>query len=193
MILKSYFRTQFIFIITLIFSVNITAGQEIRNELKHQLKWDIGILGTWLNYEMPIKENWTLIAEIGVNPVVFGGQSSNSAGTALAGRISLAPMFYYNRQNRVDRNLNISNNSGNYISMTFDYVPSYLTWSSNESRAILPEVRIIPTWGLRRNFYRNWMYEGKFGIGYSRLLNETLGYKSNSVAFDIRFSIGYVF
>lgn len=157
------------------------------------VKWDVGLIGSWINSEIPLMGQWVLQPEVGINFAFFGG-SQNSVNLAFSGRVALGARNYYDRKNRISKNKKTLNNSGNFFQFTLDYQPKGFEWSSDRDRSFLREIRLIPSWGLRRNIgYSNWVLEGRLGVGYARAVEDNGFERRDSLAYDFGLSIGYVF
>jgi hypothetical protein len=158
------------------------------NALRTFGKWDIGVLGTWLNIEYPLARNITAMSEIGLSPVIFGGYERGS-GVLLSGRLRQGVRLYYNRTKRMEKGRNLRHNSGNYFGFDVDYQPPGLYWTSDQSRSVIREFRAMPTFGLRRAFGKRMVIDGHLGIGYGYSLGSNIALPHNMV-YDFRISVG---
>ena len=180
----------FTFIIFKVSFINSFAQSE-SNNLQKLVRLDIGLLGTWASYEHPIAAKWTLMTEVGANPVIFGG-SLASKGFGVSGRVSFGTRYYYDRNIRIAKNMKIINNSGNFLQLIADYQPSGFGYISVSDRSIIRELRFIPVWGGRRNIGSSrWSFESRIGIGYSYIIEDVETERTHNIAYDIRLVIGY--
>lgn len=170
--------------------LNFMLGQSIDNRLHNILKLDLGISGTWINIEYPISKNIALLTEIGVNPLIFS-RVGDPIGVLFSGRIKQGVRLYYDREFRFNEEIVIDNNTGNFFTFIIDYQPPFFSWSSDSSKMILREVRIIPSWGLRRSIGRRFIIEGHLGFGYGYTINN-IPKEQHNIVYDIKIAVGYV-
>lgn len=150
----------------------------------------IGFFGAELYNEARLSENFSLRSQLELYPSIWGGDMYSKTGFALAPAISLTPKFYYNLQKRKDDGKNISNNSGNYLSVKVEYIPDWFVISNTKDIRVSETISVVPTWGFRRNFATNFNYEFKAGLGIGKILRK--GY-STQVVPDLSFKVGYDF
>lgn len=79
--------------------------------------------------------------------------------------LSISPRYYYNLAKRDANGLDIINNSGNFLSITFRFYPEALILSKEKNITTNSYGYITPTWGIRRNFNYHFSYEMGLGIG----------------------------
>lgn len=176
-------------ILFLSLSVHVCA-QTSSSTLQKQMRFDIGVWGSWLNYELPVAEQYSIVSELGIIPYIFGGEASSN-GYALSTRLLTGVRYYYKPDERSADNA-IFSNTGYFISLFADYQPPRLTYISVDDRAVSREFRIIPSWGLRKVFGSSrWSFEGRLGIGYSASLDNRSAAEKHSLAYDLRASISY--
>ncbi len=104
--------------------------------------------------------------------------------------ISLIPKYYYNLNRRLEKEKNIKNNSGNYLALDITYTPNWFVISNVKGIEVNEMISFVPTWGLRRNFAKNFNYEFKAGLGIGKILQK--GYATQAVP-ELSFKIGYDF
>lgn len=150
----------------------------------------IGFFGSEFYNEARLSEKFSLRSQLELYPSIWGGDMYSKTGFALTPAISVTPKFYYNLQKRKDLGKNISNNSGNYVALKVEYIPDWFVISNTKDIQVSETISIIPTWGLRRNFAKNFNYEFKAGLGVGKILKK--GY-STQVVPDLSFKIGYDF
>ncbi len=151
----------------------------------------IGFLGASVYNESRLSEAIALRSSALLNAAFWFGDSVNS-GFILAPALSLEPKYYYNLERRVKKGKSIKNNSGNFISLDFNYTPNWFVISSEDHLEILPSIGVIPSYGLRRSFAQNFNYEFKVGFGYGFLLNSPFEANSGTMA-NLSFKVGYDF
>ena len=150
----------------------------------------IGFFGAEFYNEARLSEKFSLRSQLELYPSIWGGDTYSKTGFALTPAISVTPKFYYNLQKRKDLGKNISNNSGNYVALKVEYIPDWFVISNTKDIHVSETISIVPTWGLRRNFAKNFNYEFKAGLGVGKILKK--GY-STQVIPDLSFKIGYDF
>lgn len=104
--------------------------------------------------------------------------------------LNLQPKIYYNIKGRAKRGRNIRNNGSNYFSLNIKYVPNWFVISSKNVTPVT-QLYFVPTFGIRRNFAKNFNYEFKVGLGggVAYLKNQNI----TSQFFELSFKIGYDF
>jgi len=107
----------------------------------------IGLIGIWAHNELKLSNKLALRSEIALSGV-------NS--TSIRPLLALEPRLYYNLNNRATKGKRIDGNSGNYISLR----TSYQFFDTGE-------IKLVPTWGIRRNIGNHFNYEAGGGIGLS--------------------------
>lgn len=150
----------------------------------------IGLFGVEIYNEAKLSDAFSLRSQVALYPSIWGGDLYNKTGFALAPAISVSPKYYYNLQKRSDAGKNISSNSGNYFAASLEYVPNWFVISNVKGIEVNEMISLIPTWGLRRNFAKNFNYEFKAGLGIGKILLK--GYTTQVVP-ELSFKIGYDF
>lgn len=179
-----------IFLLGMICLSSFVFSQEKASVKKSVTGIQVGFFGAELYNEARLSESFALRSQFELYPSIWGGDMYSKTGFALTPRISLTPKFYYNLQKRKDLGKNISNNSGNYLALKVEYIPDWFVISNTTDITVSETVSIIPTWGLRRNFAKNFNYEFKAGLGVGKILKK--GY-STQVIPELSFKIGYDF
>lgn len=150
----------------------------------------VGFLGSNVYNEARLNKNISLRSEISLYPSIWGGSLYSKTGFAFAPAVSISTKWYYNLEQRSDKNENIKKNSGNYISVKLEYIPDWFVISNTKDINVNPTLAIIPHWGLRRNFAENFNYEVKLGLGIGKILKKDYDLQ---VIPEISFKIGYDF
>lgn len=152
----------------------------------------VGFLGGNAYNEHRLSDVFALRSQLSLHGGIWAGTMYEKTGFLLIPAASLETKWYYNLNRRAKKGKNFKNNGANYLSFRAEYLPNWFVISnyanlSNDSNVIL----LMPTFGIRRNFGRNFNYEFNVGYGYS----QTLGQKPNisQDAFMLSFKIGYDF
>jgi hypothetical protein len=147
-----------------------------------------GFLGIWANTESKLSDKIVLKSEIGLD-FSAGKTIFDEKFTFLAApSITLEPRFYYNLNKRLNKNKNISNNSGNYISIRSTFNPDWFVISNKDNVLINNQLRIVPSWGIKRVYGKYFTLETGAGVGFQFIENT-----KNNTYLDLHFRIGYTF
>ncbi len=151
--------------------------------------WGIqtGILGIWAQNEYRLSDKIALRSEIG-----FDGGFRITGSTevyALTPTLKIEPRWYYNLNKRHKKGKNISMNSGNFIAVSFSYLPNWFVISNTDNIYTPDQITIIPKWAIRRTIGKHFAYETGFGIGYAHEFESN----SSGTAVDLHLRIGYTF
>ncbi|ESU23516.1 hypothetical protein FEDK69T_16840 [Flavobacterium enshiense DK69] len=155
----------------------------------------IGFIGTWIYNELKLSDKIALRSELGLVLYTAKNSSTDESASFLAPGITLEPRFYYNLNKRNRKGKDISDNSGNYISLRNTYYPDSFTVGNTEGFKIVPELHIMPTWGMKRNLGKHFNYELSTGLGYRKVFekDDLVNNNNEDVLFDIQARIGYKF
>jgi len=153
----------------------------------------IGLFGTGIYNELRLADKIALRGQFGFSLGIFDG-NYDETGFILYPEISFEPKWYYNLEKRVRKNKNIKNNGANFCSLNITYAPDWFVIPHHNNLTIYKTLSIIPTWGFRRNFWDNFNYEFRIGLGY-KVSFEKSQYVDNitGVVVDLGFKIGYDF
>lgn len=154
-----------------------------------------GFLGIWVHNESRLTNTIALRSEIGFDSGLWGGTYYDYTGFLIAPVLALEPRFYYNIKTRQAKGKNISNNSGNFISLKTSYHPDWFVISNYDNISIISDISIIPTWGIRRNIGKSFNFETGIGLGYRYVFAKSAGYLENEseLALNLHLRIGYTF
>ena len=150
-----------------------------------------GLLGVWFQYENAISELGVMDYEIGYIGGLYG--SGNKVNVVFTTALSIEPKWYYNLNRRLKKEKNTRNNTGNYLSVEFQYIPNWLT-STNvrtqpfEDPGVAISYTFVPKYGFRRSFSDKFNFEFAFGIGNTWYEDQS---SEIAAALDIKF--GYIF
>ena len=158
-----------------------------------------GIFGLWIHNEAKLTNSIALRSEVGMDLGFSVSYSSitDKTTTLFAGTsvVSVQPKWYYNLGKREEKGKRIDGNSGNFISLNIRYHPDFLTFTTKDNYHVIPDLSVVPTWGIRRNIGEHFNYETFIGIGYQYLFRKDVGYLENEsrAAVNLGFKIGYKF
>ena len=152
-----------------------------------------GFLGLWVHNESRLSNTIALRSEIGLDAGILFTDFYGRSGFLLAPVLTLEPRFYYNVNKRSSKSKDITNNSGNFISLKTSYHPDWFVISNYEDD-IVSDISFIPTWGIRRNIGTHFNYEAGAGIGYRYIFAKAAGYYRNysEAVANLHLRIGYV-
>ena len=174
-------------IITLLFaSLSIFCNAQNANVEKSVFGIQTGFLGIWIHNESRLSNTIALRSELGLDAGIMFTDFEGRSGFLLAPVLTLEPRFYYNLNKRNSKSKDITNNSGNFISLKTSYHPDWFVISDITDH-ITSDISFIPTWGIRRNIGIHFNYETGVGIGLRFFSNV-----SEAVA-NLHLRIGYVF
>ncbi len=154
-----------------------------------------GFLGVWVHNEAKLSNEIALRSEIGLDSGIFMSGIYDSPGFFMTPVVTLEPRWYYNLEKRSGKSKNISNNSGNFLSLKTSYHPDWFVISDHENLRIIPDLSIVPTWGIRRTLGNHFTYETGIGIGYMFVskTDDPFVDDQSTVAVNLHLRIGYTF
>jgi hypothetical protein len=154
-----------------------------------------GFLGIYFQNESRLINNVSLRSEIGLDSQIWGGSFFGKNGFAMVPVLTLEPRFYYNLKKRVSKSQIIDNNSGNFFSLVTSYHPDLFVLSNYDDMALIPDITIIPTWGIRRHIGNHFNYEAGLGFGRQITFTKKQGYDENEseTAVNLLLRTGYTF
>lgn len=155
----------------------------------------IGLLGAWVYNELKLSDKIVLRSELGLQTFIYSDSVIDETHTFLNPEITLEPRCYYNLNKRNTKGKNISDNSGNYISLRSAYYPDSFKIGYTENFDFVPELHIVPTWGMKRNLGKNFNYELAVGLGYRKVFEKhnLINNNNEDVAYNLQARIGYKF
>lgn len=184
-------------VLTLLFVVSFSYSQEDKPASVEKSIFGIqtGFLGVWVHNESKLSNKIALRTELGLDLGIFGGSFYKKTGFLLLPVIKIEPRWYYNLSKRLSKQKNISNNSGNFLTLQTIYRPNWFVISNYDSLGIVNQISIIPTWGIKRNIGKHFNYETGIGIGYAYYFAKSQGYKENfdEPTANLHLRIGYTF
>jgi len=147
-----------------------------------------GFLGIWFHNENRLSDKIALKSEIGLDFGIGKTMFDDEITFASVPSINLEPRLYYNFKKRLAKNKNIAKNSGNYISIKTTYNPDWFIISNKDNLAFNDQLRVIPSWGIKRTYGNHFTLETGAGAG----LNFIKNYPA-LIYIDLHFRIGYTF
>lgn len=176
----------------LVFSVlsSVFYTQESGLLKKNLIGVQYNILGLEIYNESLISEKLVLRSDISMSLVsIRSGVIYPETGYVISPLVGVAPRYYYNIIKRKDKGRNIRNNAANFLDVSLVYNPGWLSVSNYDVK-VNDAVFLIPHWGFRRNFSRNFNYEFYVGLGIGKSLIK----RSDIAAIpSLGFKIGYDF
>tara|TARA_B100000768_G_scaffold128836_1_gene119455 strand:- start:905 stop:1444 length:540 start_codon:yes stop_codon:yes gene_type:complete len=149
---------------------------------KSILSIQTGYFGTWINHELRINKQLVLRSEIGTEYRLKFTIKQNFDSLKNQVSIFLEPKYYFNLIKRENKNKNIRNNAGNYISLRTNF-----NILNNLEKGEVYFYNLTPTFGIRRNISSHFNLEVSFGCGIS--------YSNSFLYFEAMpsFRVGYIF
>jgi len=147
-----------------------------------------GFLGVWFHNESKLTDKIALKSELGLDLGIGKRIYDDKIAYFSVLSINLEPRFYYNLKKRLDKNKKIVKNSGNYISIKTAYNPDWFLISNNKNDTINDQLKIIPSWGIKRTYGKHFSLETGAGIGVWFIKKQT-----PKAGLDLHFRIGYTF
>lgn len=192
-------------ILFIILGITINASAQEASVEKSIFSAQTGFAGLWLNNELKLANSIALRSEIGIEHDFAVGDHYDEAGFILQPVITAEPKFYFNLKKRNAKGKNISNNSGNYISLKTSYHPDWFVINLDDNITKNADLSITPTWGMKRAIGDHFTYEAGAGIGYRMVFikaNSNFGNAQSVDNFDytneqfllyLHLRIGYTF
>jgi len=165
-------------------------AQNVSSEKEFFLGLQAGFFGANIYYEKNISESFAVRGDIEFSSSIWGGDLYSKTGFAITPEIKIAPKWYYNMSKRKEALKNTKNNSANYITANISYTPNLFVISNVDGITVNPMLSVVPTWGLRRNFFNNFNYEIQAGLGIGKILKPNYDLQT---VLNISFKIGYDF
>jgi|AntDeeMinimDraft_4_1070355.scaffolds.fasta_scaffold02873_3 hypothetical protein len=191
-----------IVVISILFCLQTNAQTKQTASVEESV-WEIqtGFLGVWGYKETKLSNSIALRTEVGFDSDIFSSPyyERGRANFVMTPVITAEPRWYYNLSNRVEKGYDIDHNNGNFVSLDISFHPGILVISNVDNLEVIPDLSIVPKWGIRRTLGRHFSYEVGIGIGYQRIFYDSEKYyffdssdKNNGVI-DLHLRIGYTF
>lgn len=179
-----------LFLILLVYMGTLMYSQEKSLTKNSFFGIQAGLFGLDIYNESGLSEQFVLRIEVDLTAGMWGGDLYSETGFALIPALSIAPKWYYNTNQRNNKSKNIKYNSANYFSAKLGFVPDWFVISNVSGIEVNPMISLIPTWGLRRNFAKNFNYELQLGLGVGKILKPDYPLQ---VVPNLSFKVGYDF
>jgi hypothetical protein len=128
------------------------------------------------------------------NSKTSGIEDKNISG--IAPFINIEPRWYYSLDRRFKKGKKILNNSANFISLNTVYLSSKTPINQNyEEATVYSAILVMPTFGIRRAFAKQFFYEFSYGIGfqYNFFKDNDCNCEHSRFADSIKLGLGYNF
>ena len=81
---------------------------------------------------------------------------------AVGSKFTIEPRWYYNLEKRVALNKRVEGNSGNFLALQVDFMTETFIYSNEKRSSVYRDIndvlRLIPMWGMRRQYLNNLMW-----------------------------------
>ncbi|WP_435261107.1 hypothetical protein [Tenacibaculum sp. nBUS_03] len=182
-------KNKLLLLIVIALSVSSFAQEKEVSVEKSIFGVQAGLFGIWGYNEVKLSNTISLRTELGINMGIWGGTSYPKTGYILFPTVSVEPRYYYNLNRRAKLNKKTANNNGNFFSLKTNFNPNLFTISNYNNSYVHNHITVIPKWGLRRSFAKNFEYEFSAGIGYVYDFEMNKG----GTGLDLGFRVGYRF
>lgn len=154
-----------------------------------------GVFGIWFHHESKLSNKFALRSEVGFDGGIGWSSFSVGADFLFVPSLTAEPRYYYNLDKRLSKSKRIDGNSGNFISLRTSFFPDWFVISNYGSSGIIPQISLIPTWGIRRGLGDHFNYEAGIGIGYRHIYYRSVGFLENEgeAAVNLHLRFGYRF
>ncbi|SFA90499.1 hypothetical protein [Algoriphagus aquimarinus] len=175
-----------------LFSISLANAQEVE-VTTNKPELQIGFLGVWLNNEYRLSDQFALRAEIGLDMQAWGDLNYTSSYVFLP-VITAEPRWYYNLAKRSNKGKTTKGNFGNFFSLKTSFHPDLFVISQYDD-IVIPDLSIVPTWGIRRPLSTNFVFETGIGFGYIHYFYKSQGYSYDEGNFmvNLHLRFGYRF
>lgn len=179
--------------VVMLFAVTAFSQSQTMEVEKSLYGVQAGFLGAEIYNETKLSPRWALRSQVAFLGGILGGTYYEKTLFTLVPSLGVAPKYYYNIASRGgEKGKNITNNGANFFSFQVNYIPKDVYITNYEGGlSVPPQMNIIPTYGIRRNFAKNFNFEFKIGlgVGFSFYENGT----ERGAVLDLGFKIGYDF
>jgi len=157
--------------------------------------FQMGFFGAWFYNEQKLFNNFSLRTELGFDADVDGffGLEANNVRVnntwVLALSVQVEPRWYYNFKKRSRKGRSIRRNTGNFVAFRVgaNFEDAFI---SNADNVSLPyQIRLIPTWGIRRTIGPYFNYELGIGLGSVRIFDRRFEKWEGAVNLHIRIGL----
>ena len=155
-----------------------------------------GFLGGWFYNEQRLFNSFSLRTELGFD-AGFGGfvLETNNASVdntwILALSAKAEPRWYYNFKKRTRKGRTTRGNTGNFVAFRVGAVFEDAFISNADNISLPYQIRLIPTWGIRRQLGSYFNYELGIGLGSRRVFDKR--FEKWEAALNLHIRIGLDF
>lgn len=145
-------KGHFGFFIIIFFFVSQVSTAQV-TEVRIEKVWRINFINPGTELEIPTGKSSTFSAELGVG---YGGSYPELSSSGNGWRYLISPFldlqhkWFYNLEKRMQKERNIQNNSGNFLSIRLLSRGKHI--KSNFTRTSNLDFAFGPTWGIQRSF-----------------------------------------
>ncbi len=161
----------------------------------------LGVISASFQYETKLARKITLYSELGFGLSFLTIKNDDPAiddekSTIIFPFLNLEPRWYFGLDRRVKLGRNIRNNSSNYLSLATTFYSNETLLLNTGDFNVTPQLSIVPQFGIRRAFAKNFNYELSGGVGYGyNFFDDAKGCNCshNNTVIHIQYKIGYNF
>lgn len=181
-------------------SFMVKAQEEVSVE-KKLLGIQLGYINTSFQYETKLDRKITLLSEVGITLATskkdyVDPNIKDERVSVIAPYLNLEPRWYYGLDRREKFGRNTKHNSSNYVAFSTSYVSNKTPIVHSGNFDIVSALYVIPKYGIRRAFAKNFNYEFSAGLGYQYNIfsvNGGCNCDHADTVIDIQARIGYNF
>jgi len=189
------FKLAYLLFLTTILSYSQSASVE-----KNLFGIQIGYANLFsFQYETRLARTVTLHNEAGLN-LFYSTVEYNSSDiedkfiTGIAPFISIEPRWYYSLDRRAKKGKKTLNNSANFMALNTSFLSADTPISQNyDEFDVRSAMTVLPTYGIRRAFAKQFFYEFSYGIGIQFNLSNNCNCEQSEFTDAIKLSLGYNF
>ncbi|WPR71874.1 hypothetical protein SLW70_01740 [Flavobacterium sp. NG2] len=161
----------------------------------------LSIINTSFQYETKLDRKITLHSELGFGLAFATIKNDDPTiedekSTIIYPFINLEPRWYFGLDRRAKLGRNTKNNSANYLSLATTFFSNQTLLLNTGGFNVTPHLSIVPQFGIRRAFAKNFNYEFSGGVGYGyNFFDDAKGCNCshNNTIIHIQSKIGYNF
>lgn len=183
--------------IALLFLGLLFQGVDAQNEGVSKSVWGIqtGLLGTWGYNEARLSNEIALRTELGFDGGFFLSSWYDEDIVVFTPVVAVEPRWYFSLKKRQQKSRKVFRNTGNFLSLKTSFHPGGMEVSNVEGVSLVPDISIVPTWGIRRHIGQHFSFETGIGVGWQCAFWKNEGYSENEsdVALNLHLRFGYTF
>ena len=155
-----------------------------------------GFFGGWFYNEQRLFNSFSLRTELGLDASIdgFGLETNNIRQNdtwLLALGAKAEPRWYYNFKKRIRKGKKTQGNTGNFVAFRVAAVFEDAFISNADNIALPYQLRLIPTWGIRRQLGSYFNYELGIGIGALRVFDRRFEKWEGAINLHIRIGLDF--